>query len=160
MSEPVISSCYIPKEDEYIINVTNDLPDITLTGTGKESIKYPVYLKKEHMGIYIKTNLQDIYFTIEDRHFCCEEYDVSMKNTDDEILVDYQELKNKKIKSIKFKSPGLIKPNDYWKYKSDNMYDLELENETFTITISNDHNGYYEHTYVVKYGDYLDISEM
>jgi hypothetical protein len=104
----------------------------------------------KYVGIHIKTNIQDIYFTISDFKSCCEDFGVYLDSNH-----KLNDLIGNKLKSIKYDSCN--KPKNEEKFIK---FRIETNKHKFSIKIYNIHNGYYPHYYRVKYGNYEDISEL
>lgn len=138
-------SKYVSKVNEIIISINcNYSEEINLIDNATD-------YSGKYIGIHIKTNIQNIYFTISDFQSCCEKFGVY-------LLVDkfnLNDLIGDKLKSIKYDSGN--KQKDEKKYMK---FCITTDNHKFYIEISNMHNGYYPHYYRVKYGNYEDIDEL
>ena len=108
----------------------------------------------DHMvGVKILTNRYEISLSINDDSSCCESWDYSKSEN-----FNIEELINAKILSIKDKQ-----------YNEGETHGIELlikvqkingELDEIKLFVENTHNGYYSHTYHIKYSDIEDFGEL
>lgn len=136
-----------------------------------ESVDY-VVVNKEHdyfTGVAIKTNKQTMMFLISSEVSCCETFGVQMFY--DGKCYDVYENNNQSkgeggfepVKALVGQTLKTIKwdhePTGY-DYHSNCAFKIETDKTTFGINIFNEHNGYYPHSYKVKWNAYENSGEL
>lgn len=140
------------KDSKYISKVNEIIQSINCNYS--EEIKYEdntIDYSGEYIGIHIKTNIQDIYFTISKIQVCCENFGVYLLNN-----TTTNNLIGNTLKSIKYCGSNKKSEN----IKKYIKFCIETNKHTFYIEINNIDGYYYPHYYRVKYGNYEDIDEL
>jgi hypothetical protein len=119
----------------------------------------------DYTGIYIKTNLQEMHFLIDNHHGCCESFDVELHGCEEKDLIgDIVKTVRWSINKKEF-VPSYFEVENDESYESDKYYNgvavcIETNNRNVFIEIYNIHNGYYPHSYKVKWGEYQDEENL
>ncbi len=118
-----------------------------------------------YIGLYIKTNYDTYKFMISDFRACCEEYGVSLSDNCEKEIFDTN---NKDLPNDFLKGYALVKIE--YSHEKSNEYTFSTKlvvrkvNEPYTtvyyINISNGHNGYYPHGYIVEWSNYKNEGEL
>jgi hypothetical protein len=127
---------------ENIISITK-VEQFELPFFCNNYINYDVYL-----GYVIETNKQKIYFLISQHRECCEHYDVecNVDCNDDSIINNNNYITNIELSHTKIDT----------EYSNEIEMTLFTKNNTLELNMYCYHNGYYPHSYVIKYNDILD----
>jgi hypothetical protein len=142
--ETIHSSHYIAPTDEIVTSI-QDYND-----------------RDDYIGYRIITNKQEMNFLISDIQFCCEDYGAKISSDDGITEEDNikEKIVNEKLISVMWADPSTKSKVNKFADCLSAVITITTENFKFNIILYNEHNGYYEHTYKVNWGNYSDSDEL